>query len=163
MPRNNTPVPANGGGHLAKREAVVAQFVQLVNQVPDAPEGDITDLLGPILAAQDWEDLNMADALPSSKTLVGHEIRVDSIAKKVSDKESITGYYLLCDGIDFTTGETDLRFTAGGAQAVAVLSQLYVLRSLPAKVRFDAVDAGAGNTAINCKVLDTYPGATIDG
>lgn len=163
MPQNGRNTPAQRpGGALATREAVTAAFVQLVNQVPDAPEGDITDILGPILAAANWEDLNSVDNLPSSKTMVGHEVRVNSIAKKVSEKDTLTGYYLLCEGIDLDTGYRG-RFTAGGEQAVAVLSQLHVLGALPAKVKFTAVTLTSGNEAINCKVLDTYPGATIDG
>lgn len=161
MPQSNSPAPVPGGFDLAKREAIKARFIELVNQVPDAPEGDIADLLGPILAAKSWEELTPLDNLPSSKTMVGHEVRVDAIAKKVSEKDTMTGYYLLCEGVDFGSGYVG-RFTAGGEQAVAVLSQLHVLGALPAKVRFDEIDVTSGNKAINCKVLDTYPRSTID-
>lgn len=162
MPASNTPAKGNRNTDAARVQAVTAAFVQLVNQVPDAPEGDITDLLGPILAAKSWEELNTLDNLPSSKTMIDHDVRVNSIAKKVSEKDTLTGYYLLCDGIDLTTGYRG-RFTAGGEQAVAVLSQLHVLRALPAKVRFLGVEVSSGNTAVNCKVVETYPGQTIDG
>ena len=162
MPRSNTPAKSPDSALDVKRAELVAAFVQLVNRVPDAPDGDITDLLGPILAAQDWEELNQSDKLPSSKTMIGHDIRVNTIAKKVSDKNSLTGYYLLCEGIDFATGYVG-RFTVGGAQAVAVLSQLHVLGKLPAKVRFDEVPNEKGEgPAINCRVLDIYENAVID-
>jgi len=161
MAASNTPAKSNGNTGLARKEAVTAAFVQLVNQVPDAPEGDITDLLGPILAAASWEELNTLDNLPSSKTMVGHEVRIDTAAKKVSEKDTMTGYYLLCEGVDFESGYKG-RFTLGGEQAVAVVSKLYVLRALPAKVKFVEVPVTSGNTAINCQVLETYPNRTVD-
>ncbi len=144
------PAPPNG---VAQREAVVAAFVQLVNRVPDEPAGDVTDLLGPILAATTWDGLNTTDKLPSSKTLVGRELRLEQIGKKVTDKQSLTGYYLFARGVDLETGEP-IRWTAGGGQAVAVMSQLHVLRELPAKIRYNAVDLDDGNQAVNCQVLD---------
>jgi hypothetical protein len=161
MPKPNA-VATTGDKQLSERQlAVVQSFIQLVNQVPEADAGDITDLLGPILAAATWEELNQADALPSSKTLVDKELRLESIARKVSDKPSLTGYYLFCEGIDLTTGEK-LRWTAGCAQAVAVMSQLHVLRELPAKIVYKAVATDGEGDAINCKVLDVYHGARID-
>lgn len=158
------PVKAEHATQIAKREAIAEQFVQLVLMVPEADPGDITDLLGPILAAQTWEDLQNEDGLPSSKTLAaaGHKIRVDEIHRKISDKDSLTGSYLLCDGSDLDTGEV-IRFTAGGSQAVATLSQLHVLKSLPAYVQFVGVPMADGNTAVNCKVLGVIPSNTIDG
>ena len=161
MPNGKSMAPRPGGQDLARREQVTAAFVQLVNQVPDAPEGDITDLLGPILAAKSWEELNTLDNLPSSKTMLGHTVRVDAIAKKVSEKDTLTGYYLLCEGIDTTTGYKG-RFTAGGEQAVAVLSQLHVLGALPALVEFVGVEVDSGNTAVNCKVRDILKARTVD-
>lgn len=157
------PARRTAGTEVSTRDQVIEKFVNLVNLVPDAPAGDITDLLGPILAAATWEDLQNTEGIPSSKSLAkaGHKIRVDDIAKKVSDKTSLTGYYLLCNGVDIDSGEV-VRFTAGGAQAVAVLSQLHVLRALPAFVQFIAVGLLDGNEAINAVVLGSNPGRTID-
>lgn len=160
-----TRTPARKGStELDRRRAVTEAFVDLVNQVPDAPEGDITDLLGPILAAASWEDLQRQDGLPSSKMLAQthSKVRVDMIAKKVSEKDSLTGYYLLCDGVNLATGEA-FRFTAGGGQAVAVLSRLYVLGALPAYVEFTPVSTTSGNDAINAVVLGRDPSIVIDG
>ena len=152
--KSATPAPVNES-MLAKRQAVLAQFIALVNQIPDAPEGDVTDLLGPILAAQSWEDLAKDTTLPSSKTLVDVPIKLKAIAKRVSDKDSVTGYYLICDGQRLDTLE-DFRFTAGGGEAVAKMAQLHVLRELPARIVFKAVEIEGVGVAINCKVLDVY-------
>lgn len=161
MPTRN--IAPRKGAQVDRRTAVITQFVDLVNQVPDAPEGDITDLLGPLLAAKSWEDLQQSEGIPSSKALAQThtKVRVDMIAKKVSDKDSLTGYYLLCDAVNLTTGE-QFRFTAGGEQAVVVLSQLYVLKALPAYVEFVAVATTSGNDAINAVVLGRDPSTVID-
>lgn len=150
-------------GQVDTRQQITEQFVALVNQVPEAAAGDITDLLGPIMAAASWEELRNSEEVPSSKSLAarGDKIRVDSIARKVSDKTSITGYYLMCDGVNIDTGDV-LRFTAGGSQAVAVLSKLYTLRQLPAYVQFVEVPLADGNTAVNCKVLGVDPSRIVD-
>lgn len=150
-------------GEVDTRQRITEQFVALVNQVPEAAAGDITDLLGPIMAAASWEELQNTETVPSSKTLAVHgdKIKVLDIARKVSDKTSITGYYLMCNGVNIDTGEA-IRFTAGGSQAVAVLSQLHVLRALPAFVQFVEVALPDGNTAINCKVLGVDPGRIVD-
>lgn len=161
MPKDNTAVASATEAMIEKRARTLAAFVALVNMIPDAPEGDVTDLLGPILAAQSWEELAKDTTLPSSKTLVDVPIRVEAIAKRVSDKDSITGYYLICDGFNMDTGEA-LRFTAGGGEAVAKLAQLHVLHELPAKIAFKAVEIDGVGTAINCKVLDVFR-TTIDG
>lgn len=150
------------GSTLARREAVIEAFTDLVLQVPEADAGDIADLLGPILDAQGWEQLGEQGSLPSSKTLVGVQLRVDSLSRKPSDNPTRTGFYLLAEGARLDTGEV-LRFTAGGEQAVAVLSKLHQLKALPAFVRFDSVSTRSGNDAINCTVLGRDPSRIIDG
>ncbi len=157
------PARTKGSEVLLSRDRITERFVALVNQVPEAAAGDITDLLGPILAAASWEELQNTETVPSSKSLAvrGDKIRVMDIARKVSDKTSITGYYLMCNGVNLDTGEA-LRFTAGGSQAVAVLSQLHVLGALPAFVQFIEVALADGNTAVNCKVLGVDPGRIVD-
>lgn len=156
MPSKATATRPQAAGDMdTRRRAAEAAFIQLVNQVPDAPEGDFLDLLGPILAAASWEVLADNDKLPSSKTLVGVELKLDSIAKKVSDKKSITGYYLFCEGVNLATGEP-ITWTAGGGQAVAVMSKLHALKALPAKIVYRSVETRGEGDAINCEVLDVY-------
>lgn len=143
--------------------AIREAFAVMVNQVPEAAPGDIADIIGPILQATSWEDLQLEDALPSSKTLTGVRLRVESIARKPSDKDSVTGFYLLCKGARLDTGEL-VKFTAGGEQAVAVLTKLYLLGALPAFVEFRSVATTSGNDAINCAVLGVDPSKkVIDG
>lgn len=133
-------------------EAIMAKFSELVLQVPELESGDISDILGPILSADKWDDLQGQDALPSSKTLIGIPLRVDSIGRKASDKPTATGFYLQCEGVNANSGEM-VRFTAGGEQAVAVLSKLYMLDVLPAMITFVEVPLKSGNNAINCQVM----------
>jgi hypothetical protein len=139
------------------RDAIAEAFAALVYLVPEAAPGDVMDIIGPILQATDWEQLNNTEKLPSSQTLVGHKLRVEKISRKPSDHPTGTGFYLLCEGVDLETGE-QLRFTAGGTQAVAVLSKLFTLGNLPAFVQFSEVNTSAGNTAINAAVLGVDPG-----
>lgn len=144
------------------RAAILDAFTSLVLSVPEAPEGDIADLLGPIVNATDWEHLNPLDKLPSSKDLVGHSLRVESIRRVVSDKDSLTGFYFLASGNDINTGEV-LKFTAGGEQSMAVLAKLHTLGNLPAVVKFTPVSTRSGNDAINCTVEAVIgQGRTLD-
>lgn len=147
---------------LARRAAIREAFVALVNTVPVAEDGDIADLLGPIIGAATWEELADQDLMESSKTLVGKRIVVESVARAVSDHESLTGFYLQCEGVYPETGES-IRFTAGGEHVVATLSKLYVLGALPAEVLFVQTETRSGNDAINCKVVDKMPSRTVEG
>lgn len=147
---------------LARREAVIEAFTELVLSVPEATAGDIADLLGPLVGATDWESLNTTDGLPSSKTLVGVKLRVDSVSRKPSDKPTKTGFYLLCEGFNVDTGEA-ITWTAGGEQAVAVHAKLRQLGAMPAYVQYASVMTSSGNPAINCTVLGVDPSRVIDG
>ena len=159
---NNKQVQLTGDAALAaRRDQARGEFVALVNQVPDSPPGDVADLLGPILAAGSWEDLDSTGGLPSSKTLIDVPLRLESITKSVSDKDTLSGYFLMCDGVNMDTGEP-IRWSAGGAQAVAVMAKLYVLRSLPAKIVYKAVEIPGVGTAVNCRVLDVFT-TVVDG
>lgn len=150
------------GPTLARRAATLEAFAQLVNMVPEAPDGDIADLLGPILAADNWEQLTETDEPLSSKTLLNRRLVVNEISRKTSDHQSLTGFFLICEAHDPKTGEA-IRFSAGGEHAVAVLSKLYVLGALPALVEFAAAETRSGNDAINCLVHDTMSPTIVNG
>lgn len=151
-----------GSGRLARppREVILAQFRDLVSQVPEAPADDGLGIIFRALQAQTWEDLDSTEGLPSSKDLTGKDIFVTAVWRKPSDKDSATGSYLLCEAQDRQTKEA-WTFTAGGEQSVATLAKLHTLGALPAMIRFELVDTRSGNKAINCKVIDSYgPNAT---
>lgn len=135
-------------------------FVQLLMSIPEAPEGDVLDVIAPILAAETWEDLQDVPGVLSSKSLAGIQLRVTGLTRKSSDYESITSSYLMCEGARLDTGET-ITFAAGGDQSLAVLAKLYSLGALPAYIRFDPVKTRKGNDALNCIVLGRDPAPVV--
>lgn len=147
---------------LARRQATLEAFAQLVTQVPEAADGDIADLLGSIINADSWEDLSGDEEPMSSKTLLGKRVIVQEISRKTSDHQSLTGFFLICEGWFPDSGEA-IRFSCGGEQSVAVLSKLYVLGALPAIIEFRAVETRSGNDAINCVVHDTMSPTIVNG
>lgn len=131
--------------------AALAQFSELVAQVPDAEDGDGLDIVARILNADTVDELAEDDGLPSTKDLAPFAPHVQSIAKRASDHQSLTGYYLIVEAVS-THGEP-LRFSAGGEQCVALLSKLHQLGAFPCQVSFEATPTKSGNTAINGKVI----------
>lgn len=146
---------------LAQRAAIMEQFTQLVLAIPEAPEGDVADIIGRVMTAQNLDDLQADNSLDASKDLLGVRLRIDTLLRARSDKPTRTGYYLRCSGARLDTGEM-LTFTAGGEQSMAVLGQVFALRLLPVYVQFEAAPTRSGNDAINCKVLGTAASNTID-
>ena len=157
--KSKQPAPINRT--LANREMIMAEFTALVMSVPEAPEGDVADLIGPILGASSLDDFQRPSKLPASKDLVGIPLRLDGIARCLSDKPTRTGYYLICEGTRLDTGEV-IRWTAGGEQSLAVQARLYTLGMLPAYITYMASSTRSGNDAINCQVNGTAQSETID-
>lgn len=159
-----TAVSKKGTGDVqpATRGAIIDAFKQLVFQVPEAPEGDITDILGGIIAADNLQALDRPDKLLASKDLVDVPLRVEDLKRAPSNKDSLTGFYLRVYGTRLDTGEM-FWHTAGGEQAVAFLSKLYVLGSLPAHIVYRSVDVGDGNKAINAKLAGPDDRRVVNG
>lgn len=132
-------------------EQTMAVFSELVTMVPEMESSGIESIIDQIMNAETMEDLNMDEGLPSSKDLVNQMIRVDAVYRRASDNPSRTGFYLICDGT-LAEGGGQVRFTAGGEQAVAVLSKLCVMEKFPAVIQFVAVPVKSGFEAINCQV-----------
>lgn len=153
-PRTSKP------GEVVQRmtgQAAIAAFANLVTQVPEATDDDGTGIIGRILEANDVSDLMAEDGLPSSQDLAGKTLRVFSIARRPSDNPSMTGFYLIVEAEEVSTHK-EYRHSAGGEQAVAMLSKLHVLGAFPATVRYDEVTTKGGKTAINCKVIEANSG-----
>lgn len=157
--KSKQPAPVNRT--LANRETIMAEFTALVMSVPEAPEGDVADIIGPILGAASLDDFQRPAKLPSSKELVGIPLRLETVERCLSDKPTRTGYYLMCQGARLDTGEV-LRWTAGGEQTLAVQARLHSLHMLPAYITYVAASTRSGNDAINCQVNGTGQSETID-
>lgn len=153
--------PARRDQTLATREETIAQFAALVLSIPEAPEGDIADLIADVLNAQTLDDFQRPAKLPASKDLVGIPLRLDKVERYLSDKPSLTGYYLMCHGARLDTGEV-IRWTSGGEQSLAVQARLHHLGMLPAFVTYIASATRSGNDAINCRVDGSAASDVID-
>lgn len=129
--------------------AALAQFSELVMQVPVAEDGDGSAIIARVLAADSLEALAEEDGLPSSKSLAPFAPYVHGISRRPSDHPSNTGFYLICDAV--TTQGEPIRFTAGGEQVVAMLAKLHQLDVFPIQVMFDRATTKSGREAINAK------------
>lgn len=129
--------------------AAIAQFQELVMQVPVAEDGDGTDIIARVLVADSVEELAADDGLPSSKDLAPFAPHVQSISRRPSDHPSNTGFYLIVDAI--TTHGEPIRFSAGGEQCVAMLSKLHQLGAFPMQCAFEIATTKSGREAVNCR------------
>jgi len=131
--------------------AALAQFSELVAQVPLAEDGDGMDIVARVLEAESVEDLANDDGLPSSKDLAPFAPYIHSVTRRPSDHPSSTGFYLICDGA-LPDGQV-IRFSAGGEQTVAVLAKLHQLGALPIQVSFELATTKGGKTAVNARPI----------
>lgn len=131
--------------------AALAQFAELVTQVPVAEDGDGSDIIARILEADNVEDLAEDDGLPSSKDLAPFAPHVHSVSRRPSDHPSSTGFYLIVEG--FTTHGEPVRFSAGGEQTVAMLAKLHTLGAFPCQVSFEKVTTKSGREAVNARPI----------
>lgn len=143
--------PAKSGNVVQRLTgmAAIAAFQELVTTVPIAEDGDGTDIIARVLAAETVEELAADDGLPSSKDLAPFSCHVQAVSRRQSDHPSNTGFYLIVDAI--TVNGEPIRFSAGGEQTVAMLAKLNKLHALPIQVMFEKVTTKTGREAVNCR------------
>lgn len=131
--------------------AALAQFSELVTQVPVAEDGDGMDIVARVLEADSVEELAEDDGLPSSKDLAPFAPYITSVSRRPSDHPSSTGFYLICEGA-YPDGRP-VRFSAGGEQTVAMLAKLHQLGAYPIQVSFELAQTRGGKTAVNARPI----------
>lgn len=127
--------------------AALAQFAELVTQIPVAEDGDGSQIIARVLQAETLEDLADEGGLPSSKDLAPFAPYIERVTRRASDHPSSTGFYLIADAT-LPDGEV-IRFTAGGEQCVAMLAKLHQLGAYPIQVQFSVVTTKTGREAVN--------------
>jgi hypothetical protein len=146
------------------RAAVETASRALLDLVPDAPDDDGSAILGRILDADNWEDLSTQSKLPAGKDLVGRELQVLSIVKRVSELEPEddgTGlrldHYLVVESIDTRHGEV-IRWQTSAPALVLPLCKLHSWGKLPAVVKIQQSDKPTrrGFRPLNLDIVSVY-------
>ena len=124
------PVPADRG-------AVLLAARELMALVPDAPEDDGSGILGRILAADDWEDLNSQTSLPNAKDVANRTLRYTGVVKRESDLETEDDgsglrldHYLVVDAVDIHNGEV-VRFQTSAASVTLAIAKMVAFGKVP--------------------------------
>lgn len=139
----------------ADRDAVVAQAIALIEEVPEAPESDGTEILDAILNAASWEQLNQSGKLPAAEDMAGRMLRVTGVWRRPSDlADSLFPHYLVVESIDTHTGEL-CRWQTSSASPTLVLAKLVKFGKLPAVVKITMADklTARGFRPANIEVL----------
>lgn len=140
--------------HAVSREAQLAHIESLVLSVPEAESGDEFEILARLANATTPDELNMGDGLPAIKDLVGRTLIVRGIARRESDKQYDTAWYLVIDATDANTGE-EVRCQTSAKVAMMQLVQLHNMQAFPAWIRVDSKVTRNDMTAINLVIQDT--------
>jgi hypothetical protein len=140
-PDGTETVPARAGDPRALSKVEVEQAAAaLLSTIPDVAEDDGTGILAGILAADDWEGLNMDSHLPNGKDQVGRKLSVQALAKRQSEIEVEDGvtkfrltHYLIVDSADVDSGEF-VRWQTSAPALVLGLAKLHSFGKLPAVI-----------------------------
>lgn len=105
---------------LEKRRAVVARIQTMLDQVPGSEGDGLVLILEQLLAAESPEDLDRPWNTKGMSDYLGRPLMLSGIKKVPSQFRDNTGFFLMVDGVDTTTGE-EMSFTTS---ALAVMVQL---------------------------------------
>jgi hypothetical protein len=131
---------------VADPAAIFDAAVALIEDIPEAPDGDGLGIIGALLDADDWEDLNRDAHLPNGKDVAGQRLRVSSLARRLSDLGADDGtggvrlpHYLVIDSVNIDTGEV-VRWQTSAPALVVPLAKLHRWGRLPAIVQVNRAD-----------------------
>jgi hypothetical protein len=135
----NETVPARAGDPKSTSIAAVTDMaLALSGAIPDAVDDDGSGIIGRLLEADSWEDLNSEAGLPNGKDVAGRRLITQAIAKRQSDlvaDEDSSGiklpFYLVIDAVDERTGEA-VRWQTSAPALVVPLMKLHLWAKLPA-------------------------------
>jgi len=137
--QGNSTLPARAGDpKVFDIAGVVDMALAMASMVPDAVDDDGSGIIGNLLEATSWEDLNAQSKLPNGKDVAGRRLIVQALAKRQSDltaDEDSSGiklpFYLIVDAVDERTGEA-VRWQTSAPALVVPLIKLHGWSKLPA-------------------------------
>lgn len=133
----------------------LAVFRQMAVVIPaTAGEDAYNDILAQIFAATDETELNAPWDTHKAEQLEGHRLRFDSIKRSESDFAGGLGMYLVCKGLDLTSGDK-FTLTIGSVSVVAQMAKIYVMEGFPVEARIVVAErpTKAGNRPIHLNVI----------
>lgn len=117
------PVPALSPG-------LAQQFADMAMMVPDET-GDANDnIVGAILAAEHWDDLDAPWESSGAEKLAGKRLLIHTIMRRPSDYRDGLGVFLVAHYTDTESGEAGV-FTSSSVSIVAQLVRAYAAGWLP--------------------------------
>lgn len=140
-------VPARAGALKQYTIADVTDMaLAMLAGVPEAADDDGAGIIGRLLDADNWEELNQESKLPNGQDVAGVKMAVQAIAKRASDlaaDETGTGiqlgWYLMIDAV--RTGHGDqLRWQTSAPGLMVPLMKLHQWGKLPAVVEVTRAD-----------------------
>lgn len=112
-----------------------ALFAQMAVGIPaTAGEDAYDDILTQIMNASSVLELNAPWDTHKAEQLEGHRLRIDSIKRSESDFAEGLGMYLVCKGVNLTSGEK-FTLTIGSVSAVAQLAKVHYMEGFPVVCR----------------------------
>lgn len=139
--QGNSTLPARAGDPRELDLAAVTDMaIAMGDSVPEAVSDDGAGIIGNLIGAGSWEDLNTISKLPNGKDMTGRRIIVQAIARRPSELQAdddATGvklpYYLVVDAVDERTGES-VRWQTSAPALVVPLIKLHGWGKFPALV-----------------------------
>lgn len=144
----------------ANRADVQEAAEALIMQLPELPDSDGMGIYAAMLNAEDWEDLGVQSKLPAGKDLVGVEMKIVDVYRKISDledtEEDSTGvklsHFLVIDAL-IENDTKDLRWQTSAAGLAFPITKLAVWGKLPAKITIQESDkTRRGFKPLNVKI-----------
>jgi hypothetical protein len=106
-------------------------FAAMAAGIPETAGEDAYDeILTQILSAGSVPELNAPWDTHKAEQLEGHRLRIDSIKRSASDFADGLGMYLVCKGVNLTSGEK-ITVTLGAISVVAQLAKVHYLDGFP--------------------------------
>lgn len=109
---------------------VAEQFATMASLIPTETGDAVTNILGAILNAEDWEDLDKPWEASGAIKLEGKTLRIYDLVRRPSDYRDGLGVFLVVHYIDTDTGEAGV-FTTSSVSITGQLVKAYAAGWLP--------------------------------
>lgn len=126
-------VPVANGGPAMIRPELAEAIAMLVYDIPESDSDAFDSIIGAILQANDYRDVDAPWRSAGLEQLLNEPIEVRSIRKRPSDFKDGMPFYLLVTGAIVATGEV-FTATTGAASVVAQLAKFHSLGAFPVRV-----------------------------
>lgn len=113
------------------REVLLAQYGDILQEIPMAEDGDGFGIIVDILNATSWEDLNRDAEMDDMRDWVGKRIKVTNMIRRESTLDNGMPWYLIVDAVDVKSGEL-VKINTSSGSIMAKLAMLHHWGNIPA-------------------------------